>query len=447
MGNGVAIRIGSGAGYSGDRLEPAIDLAQRGRLQYLAFECLAERTIALAQQQKAKDPAKGYDPMLEDRMGAILPICQGNKTKIITNMGAANPLAAMERTADIARELGLKDLKIAAVTGDDVLGIIKQGNYTLLESGQPLVSLGDTIISANAYLGAQPLVEALQAGADVVITGRVADPVLFTAPLIHEFGWDMENHNLMGQGIVLGHLLECAGHLTGGYFADPGYKEVPDLHKLGFPMAEVSADGSFTLSKLDGSGGLLNLATCKEQLLYEIHDPAEYFTPDVVADFTSVRLEDAGTDRVIVAGGRGKPKSGKLKVSVGYKDGFMGEGQISYGGPGAEARSRLALEIVQKRLQAYKSEYEDIRYDLIGVNSLYGGKISGGTPYELRLRVAAATNKQEAARRIGNEVEALYTNGPSGGGGAIKSVQEIVAVQSVLIDEQQVETRVHYITT
>ncbi len=447
MGNETSIRIGSGAGYSGDRVEPAIDLAQRGRLQYLVYECLAERTIALAQQQKAKDPTRGYDPMLEDRMRAILPVCHGNKTKIITNMGAANPLGAMERTAAIAEELGIKGMKIAAVMGDDVLEALKQDTHSLLESGQPLASLGHTIISANAYLGAHPLVEALQGGADIVITGRVADPVLFTAPLIYEFGWDMDDFKLMGQGVVLGHLLECAGHLTGGYFADPGYKEVPDLHRLGFPMAEVSADGSFTLSKLDGSGGVLNLATCKEQLLYEIHDPAAYYTPDVIADFSSVILQEAGKDRVAVTGGNGIPKSGKLKVSVGYTDGYMGEGQISYGGPGAEARARLALKIIEKRLQAYKNEYEEIRYDLIGANSLYGEKISTGNPYELRVRVAARTSKREAARRIGNEVEALYTNGPSGGGGALKSLQEIVAIQSVLIDGQLAETRVHYKVT
>lgn len=441
------IRIGAGAGYSGDRIEPAMELAEKGELDYLIFECLAERTIALAQQQKARDPDTGYDPMLEQRFRAILPVCHRNKIKILTNMGAANPIAAIHRTASIARELGLDNLKIAAVTGDDVLQAITGGDYTLLESGKPLSSLGDTIISANAYLGSAPLVKALGSGADVVITGRVADPVLFTAPLIHEFNWDVNDYNLMGQGIVLGHLMECAGHITGGYFADPGYKEVPDLHNLGFPIAEVAADGGFTITKLKEAGGLVSTATCKEQLLYEIHDPAAYYTPDVVADFTGVRLEQTGKDRVLVSGGRGRAKTGKLKVSVGYADGYIGEGQISYGGSGAAERGKLALEVIRKRLQAFKAEYRELRFDLIGANSLYGNHLSSGSPYEIRVRVAGRTEHQEAARRIGNEVEALYTNGPSGGGGAFKSIQEVVAIQSVLLDENQAPARVTYKTT
>ncbi len=447
METGKTIRIGSGAGYSGDRIQPAQDLARRGKLDYLALECLAERTIAIAQQQKGKDPKRGYDPLLEERMRALLLPCFKNNTKIITNMGAANSLDAMERTAEIGRELGLKDLKIAAVTGDDVLEAIRGMDLRLMESGKPLGSLGDAILSANAYLGARPLVEALQGGADVVITGRVADPVLFTAPMIHEFGWDMDDWGLMGQGIVLGHLLECAGHLTGGYFADPGYKDVPNLYKLGFPMAEVGADGSFTISKLPGTGGLLSLATCKEQLLYEIHDPAAYYTPDVVADFTGVRMEVTGKDQVFVSCGRGRAKTGRLKVSVGYSDGYMGEGQISYGGPGAVARGELALEILRKRLGTFEKEYGELRFDHIGANSLFGNQLSSGSPFEVRVRVAGRTLKREAALRIGNEVEALYTNGPSGGGGAFKSVSEIVAIQSVLIDERLAKTQIHSVTT
>jgi hypothetical protein len=440
------IRIGAGAGYSGDRIEPALELAEKGALHYLVFECLAERTIALAQQQKAKDPDTGYDPMLEERLKAILPLCHRNKVKIITNMGAANPIAAMHLSAKIARELGLDSHKIAAVTGDDVLQAIKGGVYNLMESGDPLSSLGGSIISANAYLGAAPLVEALKSGADVVITGRVADPVLFTAPLIYEFNWAVNDFSLMGQGIVLGHLMECAGHLSGGYFADPGYKEVRDLHRLGFPIAEVAADGSFTITKLKDSGGLVNAATCKEQLLYEIHDPANYLTPDVIADFTGVTVTEKAKDVVRIEGGRGKEKSSKLKVSVGYADGYTGEGCISYGGPGAVNRGKLAIEILKKRFQLLNTKFREVRYDLIGLNSLYGDRLSKGEPTEVRVRVAGSTEDRETAAQIGKEVETLYTNGPSGGGGVSKSVQEVVAVQSILIDEALASPKVFYTT-
>jgi len=446
MVSGQLIRIGSGAGYSGDRLEPALDLAEKGDLNYLVFECLAERTIALAQLQKSKDADTGYDPLLEVRMKAVLPVCRAKNTKIITNMGAANPLSAMEKTASIARELGLKGMKIAAVTGDDVLEAVQQGDNTLLETGNPLKSLGESLISANAYLGAKALVEALENGADVVITGRVADPVLFTAPLIYEYGWDLEDYKLMGQGIVIGHLMECAAQVTGGYFADPGYKDVPGLEDLGFPIAEVAPDGTFVIGKLEGTGGLVSAATCKEQLLYEIHDPAAYLTPDVIADFTEVTIEEIKKDVVRITGGKGRPKSGKLKVSLGYSDGFIGEGQISYGGPGALERARLAQDIVKARLKNAGAVFNEIRYDLIGADSLYGKTISGGNPYEVRLRVAGRCADRLQAIRIGNEVETLYTNGPAGGGGVSKSVQQVLAVQSVLLDEHLAPTHINYKT-
>ena len=229
------IRIGTGAGFSGDRIEPSVEVAERGDVQYLVFECLAERTIALAQQAKLRDPTQGYDVLLADRMRAVLPTCRAKGIKVITNMGAANPIAGAEKTAEVARLLGLRGLKIAAVTGDDVLDAVRAGDYRLDETGEAVASLGNRIVSANAYLGAGPIVEALAAGADVVITGRAADPSMFLAALIHEFGWSMEDWTRLGRGTVVGHLLECAGQITGGYFADPGFKDVPDLARLGFP--------------------------------------------------------------------------------------------------------------------------------------------------------------------------------------------------------------------
>ncbi|MEJ5359935.1 MAG: acyclic terpene utilization AtuA family protein [Desulfobacterales bacterium] len=442
------IRIGSGAGYSGDRIEPAVELAEKGAIAYLVFECLAERTIAIAQQAKRSDPAAGYDPLLAARMEACLPVCRRNGVRVVTNMGAANPRSAAAKIREIAERLGLRGLRVAAVTGDDVLEAVRRDDPVILETGARLSGLGDRIVSANAYLGAGPIVEALRGGADVVVTGRVADPSLFLAPLMVEFGWREDQWDLLGRGTVLGHLLECAGQVTGGYFADPGFKDVPGLARLGFPIAEVAEDGSFAVTKVPGSGGVVTPATCKEQLLYEIHDPSAYITPDVVADFTSVRLTDLGEDRVQVTGGRGRPRTESLKVSIGYVDSWVGEGQISYGGPGAVARGRLALEIVRERLRLTRVPYEEIRCELIGLNALHGEEISRGhEPYEVRLRVAARTRSREEALRIGNEVETLYTNGPAGGAGAWKAAREVVAIVSTLIPRNRVQPRIHYEVT
>lgn len=429
------VRIGAGAGYSGDRIEPAVELAEHGQLDYLVFECLAERTIAIAQQARRNDPALGYDPLLDARMHAVLPVAAARRVRIVSNMGAANPRAAARRTAQIAQSLGIAGLKVAAVEGDDVLDVVLRGAFRFEESGDAVAAYRDRIVSANAYLGAAPIVDALAAGADVVLTGRVADPSLFAAPLIHAFGWRMDDWDRLGQATVVGHLLECAGQVTGGYFADPGYKDVPNLARLGFPIGEVAADGAVVITKVPHAGGRVSAATCKEQLLYEIHDPARYLQPDVVADFTRVAVAEEAADRVRVTGGRGTARPDTLKVSVAYVDGWIGEGQISYGGPGALARARLALDIVRERLALTGVAARELRFDLIGVDALYGDATPAvrGEPAEVRVRVAGrAANAAEAAR-IGNEVETLYTNGPAGGGGAFKSTREVIAVQSVLL--------------
>lgn len=441
------VSIGSGAGYSGDRIEPAVELAEKGEIQYLVFECLGERTVALAQQARMKNPELGFDPLLEERMRAVLPRCAARGIKIVTNMGAANPESAARKTAEIAASLGLSALKIAAVIGDDVLDACKAGDFPIMEFEGSIRQLGNRLLSANAYLGAAPMVEALQGGADVVITGRASDPALFLAPMIHAFGWAMDDWNLLGRGTVAGHLLECAGQITGGYFADPGHKDVPDLARLGFPIGEVGADGSLVITKVQGSGGAVTARTCKEQLLYEVHDPARYLQPDVVADFSHVAIEEIGADRVRVSGGRGHQRTDTLKVSVGYLDGFIGEGQISYGGPGALARGRLALDIVRERLKLTGVAAGELRFDLIGVDSLYGPQVSAhaGDPYEVRVRVAGRTESLREAIRIGNEVETLYTNGPAGGGGAWKSARDVVAVASVLLPRELATPRVSFV--
>jgi acyclic terpene utilization AtuA family protein len=442
-----SIRIGSGAGYSGDRIEPAVELAEKGEIQYLVFECLGERTVALAQQARMKDPEAGFDPLLEARMRAVLPICAGNGITIVTNMGAANPLAAARRTAEIAKSLGLASLRIAAVTGDDVLDACKDSDMPIMEFDGTVRQLGNRLLSANAYLGAGPIAQALRAGADVVITGRASDPALFLAPMIHAFGWAMDDWNLLGRGTVAGHLLECAGQITGGYFADPPYKNVSALARLGFPIGEVSEDGALVITKVAGSGGAVTSETCKEQLLYEVHDPRRYLQPDVVADFSQVTIRQIAPDRVSVSGGRGTRRTDTLKISLGYVDSYIGEGQISYAGPGALARGRLALDIVRERLLITGVATSEIRFELIGVDSSHGAALAAhaNEPYEVRVRVAGRTESLGEAIRIGNEVETLYTNGPAAGGGVTKSARDVVAIASVLLPRDVARPQIRFV--
>ena len=433
--NKTSIRVGAGAGYAGDRIPPAVELAQHGQLDYLVFECLAERTIALAQLERQQHPDKGFDPLLAERMRAVLPICLKQGTRIITNMGAANPLQAGHEVLRVARELGLPGVKVAVVQGDDVLPRLLQDGLPLplIDSDAPLASLRDRLISANAYLGADALLPALESGAQVIVCGRVADPAMFLAPLMHHFAWAANDWAKLGQGILVGHLLECAGQITGGYFADPGFKDVPNLARLGFPLAEVRADGSAVITKVNSSGGCVTVPTCTEQLLYEIENPARYLQPDVVADFSQVQLTQDGPDRVRATGASGAARPDTLKVTVGYHDGFIGEGQMSYGGPGCVARGQLALELVRQRLQDAGLGACEARYELMGVNSLIPQAQANAEPNEVRLRVAVRTPTRREALRVANEVEALYTNGPAAGGGASKSVREVVAAAAVLV--------------
>ncbi len=363
-------------------------------------------------------------------MLAVLPLCVRNRTRIVTNMGAANPVAAMEKTREVARSLGLHGLRIAAVTGDDVLTTVESGGLSFLENELPVQTFSDRLVSANAYLGAETIVAALSAGADVV--------------LMYEFGWSATDWNLLGQGTVVGHLLECGGQVTGGYFADPGHKDVSGLARLGFPIAEVTEDGAAVITKVDGSGGMVTRATCTEQLLYEIQDPAAYPTPDVVADFSQVKLDEVGRDRVLVTGGLGRPRPESLKASVGYLDGYVGEGQISYAGLGALQRAKLARDILAERLRPHF--LQELRFDFIGLNSIHGDRLSrlDHGPYEVRLRATGRAVSMREAAIIPREVEALYTNGPAGGGGVTGFTKETIAILSTLIPRKLVNPHIQY---
>ena len=444
------VKIAAGAGFAGDRIEPALDIINRSDAEYIIFECLAERTIALANQKRLKNLEKGYNPFLRQRFARIFPLLIEKPIKIVTNMGAANPLKAAEIVSELACSCGLASLKVAAVAGDNVMRHIPSYlEQPVLETNEPLADISGRIISANAYIGAKPIQDALGMGADIVITGRVADASLVVGPLMHEFGRTYDDYDFLGKCTLAGHLLECAGQLTGGYFADPGLKDVPELWNLGFPILEFGENGEMTIGKLPDTGGLVSKMTVTEQLLYEVQNPSRYLTPDVVADFSRVEIAEIGENRVTVRGAAGTKPTGSYKVSVGYKDGFIGEGEISYGGANARARAELAGEIVKERLKQMEYPYKDIRFDLLGVNSLYmsdkknfPSSLCTGELMEVRLRVSARVDSEKLAQVIGNEVEALYTNGPYGGGGARGYIREIVAVGSIFMPASDIEAKV-----
>jgi hypothetical protein len=333
-------------------------------------------------------------------------------------------------------------MKIACVTGDDILADIdKYMDATVWETGEALSKLPGEIISANVYLGVEGIVKALEQGADVVITGRVSDPAIFMAPMIHEFGWALDDWDKLGKGTMIGHLLECGGQVTGGYYAEPGKKDVPGVGHLGFPIVEVAEDGSFIITKVAEAGGLVTPHTCAEQIIYEIHDPENYITPDVVADFKQVKFTQIDKDVVKVEGATGKPKTGTFKCSIGYRDCYIGDGEISYGGPGCLERGKLALEIVKERLELVApGQFDEMKYDIIGCNSIYWNPDYqyNTEPSEVRVRVAGRAKTKAIADLVANEVEALYTNGPAGGCGAVKRTRDIVSVASILVDRNDV---------
>lgn len=447
MANKDNFRIGTGAGFSSDRLDPAVDLVKRGQLDAIIFECVGERTLAFGHRDRQADPAKGYNPLLKRRMRAILPLCREYGTRVVTNMGVANVQAAAEATADVARDLGLSGLKIATVMGDDVSEDISP-DAELWEPGCTVGEVGRPFIGANAYLGADAILPALEADADVIITGRVADPSLFLAPLRHHFGWAEDAWPVLGAGTIIGHLLECAAQVTGGYFADPGLKDVHDLAHVGFPLAEVNADGSAIITKLDGTGGRVDEQSVKEQLIYEVHDPAYYLNPDVIADFSDVSLAKVAKDRVRITGGSGAERPEQLKVTVAFDGGFLAEGEVSYAGANAAARARLAGEVVEERLASVHGSNAPRRIDLIGVASVHASALDGPEEsQDVRLRCAMRGQSREDAENLLWEVESLLNCGPSGGGGYRGHITPSVMTYSTFIGRDQVSPSVEAIET
>ena len=435
--------MGCGAGFSDDRIDPAQEMAEKGRVDYLAFECLAERTIARENLTRSKEPEKGYTPYLAERFQAVLPACMRNGIRIVTNMGAANPIGAARAVRKEAQALGVKDVPVAVVLGDDVTEAIRANpQLALMESGEPVESILPRMAAANAYLGADIVRDALATGAPVVMTGRVSDPSLFLACVLHGLDWSYDDYPKVAVGTIAGHLMECGAQLTGGCFADPGKKDVPGMATIGFPFADIGADASLVLGKVDGSGGRLDEMTCKEQLLYEMHDPARYVTPDCVLDVTAVRFEQVGKDRVKVIGPKARPRTSTYKVVVGFHDGWIGEGEVGYAGPNALARAQLAEAIVRERLQMRGFAYPEMRVDYIGMSSLHGMGAGRPEPYEVRLRIAARSPDRKAAHAVGFEVRTLHVNGPAGGGGGSNAVREVLGVKSLLLPRELVKTEI-----
>ncbi|WP_228282662.1 acyclic terpene utilization AtuA family protein [Brevibacterium atlanticum] len=436
------VRVGAGAGFAGDRLDPAIALAEYGQLDYLVFELLGERTVAAAQRRERVSAGTGFDPTLVDRIVSVARQCEANDTRIVTNGGAANPKAAAIAVADAIRDMGV-NMTVAYISGDDVLGTVEDSDPVTWETGQPASASEGELISANAYLGSEPIRRALDSGAHIVITGRVADPSLYVGALAHHFRWDLRHADLIGRATVVGHLLECAGQVTGGYFADPVTKPVNGLAWLGFPFADVDSDAQAVIGKLDGTGGEVSARTCTEQLLYEVADPAAYITPDVTADFSHVRFEQLGDDRVRVSGGTGGPRPTELKVTLGYDSGWQGEGQITYSGPRSRERAELAASIVRERLSAlHDVDPHEIFTEYIGMAAAFRGLLPVDSPAEVRLRIVGNARSQHGAAIFGDEVEALYTNGPAGGGGARKSVHNVISVKSCSLPRTTIEPSV-----
>lgn len=446
----MTIRIGSGSGWWGDRVTPAELSAREGALDFLCFETMAEATVSAAQERSRRDDTfQGYDTYLEDRMAAVLPHCIKQGTKIISNQGWLNPERAAGKVREMLDELGAHDWKVAAVTGSVITPDIQRLDATILENGQPLSSLDQGIISAEAYLGISAIVEALRNGADIVITGRVADPSLFLSAMVYAFDWSMEDYTLLARGSAVGHLLECGAQLTGGYFVDPGFKDVPEPWNLGFPIAEIDEEGNATYTKVEGTGGLLNRETVLEQMFYEVHDPANYITPDVVVDFTTAVLEETGRNVVRVSNISGKPPTDSYKVSIGVHEGFIGEDMFFYAGPGARQKANLAKKIIEERFKIVDLKAEDLRMDILGVDAIHGAASPEPQcePYEVGVRIAARCLTKVEALKVGREVDGMAVSGIASTGKRVpfqERVREVIGIWSTLVPKDSVAGKVTY---
>ena len=448
--------VGNGSGFSGDRIDAPIPvvrtLAADRRPSAIFFELLGERTVALAQLERRSSNDGGYERMLVPLLKPILKDCVENDIKVIGNFGGANPMGAARSIAHLARDLGLDDLKIGVVLGDDIRGKVSLDDLEVYEADEGIDVHDGALVSANAYLDAQPIVDALKAGAGVVVTGRTGDPSLALAPLIHHFGWSQDEWDKLAVGATAGHLLECGSQVCGGVFFEPGYKDIPSPENIGFPIAEVDANGGLVITKASNTGGLVDLRTIKEQLLYEIHDPGRYITPDVTIDLSHASAHEEGPNRVRIDGLKGTARPKKLKVTACFEGSFLGEGEVSVAGPNALARARATAQVLRDRLAFRKLDVE-ARIDLIGVSSVHdsdGGVQSaaykGYEPGDVRIRRAAAGACDDTVDQAAREVLALLCCGTAGTGGARWRVTPRVVTRSYLADRSDITTQSHCLT-
>ncbi|MBO1078245.1 acyclic terpene utilization AtuA family protein [Roseomonas haemaphysalidis] len=445
------LRIGCGSGFSGDRLDapgPVVEaLAAAGGPAALMLEVLGERTLALAQRERLQDPGGGFEPALLDLLRPILARCVAAGIPIVTNGGAANPRGAAAAVLGLARELALPALRVGVVEGDDIRGTDALADLDPWEGDAGAVLEADKVIAANVYLGAAPIAQALRGGAQVVITGRCSDPALALGPMLAHFGWREDDWDRLAAGTLAGHLLECGSQVTGGYFADPGCKDVEGMATLGFPIAEVSADGGILITKPAGTGGRVDRQTVTEQLLYELHDPAAYLTPDVVLDVTGITMVQEAADRLRIYGAHGRPRPPTLKATVSLPGGWLGEGEISYAGPNARARAELAGRTLLERIRLLGLRGQS-RLDLIGVVSVFDGdggglrEASAEAPGDVRLRLAFASDSKADAARASREVLSMYCCGPAGGGGVRQRVTDRIRTLSFLVPRERLAPRV-----
>lgn len=418
----TSVRIGAGQGFYGDTPDGALDVARSGDVRYICFDALAELTMAILQKDRMRDPQGGYTRDLPSFMRRLLPVTRELGIRMITNAGGMNPLGAAETVRSVARDLGMDDLRVASITGDDVgarLDELTAAGIDLrnVDTEEAFAAVRSRVLFAVAYLGAAPIVDALRQGADIVVTGRVADASLFVAPMVHELGWSFDDSDKLAAGVVLGHLMECSGQATGGNFSGDWWN-VPDLDRVGYPVCEMDEDGTALLSKPPGTGGRVSVDTVKQQLLYEVLDPRRYMNPDVIADFTSVHLEEVAADVVRVSGVRGAARPQTLKIIAGYLDGWAGTAMIGYSWPDAEAKARRSAELIQRLTERAGLEPLETVTEVIGVDSLHGDAAPSQDANEVLLRVAARFGTEEEASRFPRAAMPLALNGPPFIGGA-----------------------------